>query len=91
MQTLAMTDHSLIERVGLFVYHLDLLTVSQGNLQEQQANWLVMQTELKSMATWEKMKRITQPETRTFKICISDICIGTPLKLGGWDHLGQIW
>lgn len=33
MQTLAMTDHSLIKGVGLFVHHLDLLAVSQGDLQ----------------------------------------------------------
>lgn len=38
-----MTDHSLIKGVGLFFHQLDLLAVSEGNLQEQQANWLVMQ------------------------------------------------
>lgn len=46
MQTLAMTDHSLVKGVGLFFHQLDLLTVPERNLQEQQANWLVMRKEL---------------------------------------------
>lgn len=85
-----LTDHSLVEGVGLIFHKLDLLTVSEGDLRGTAAKAVCDPKTKRNLSFHLNIQTLFK--CAQWYVTYTHTCdASAPLKWALWDHPGRIW